>query len=247
VGVHRVQRIRSDDHTGHIDALQQDGQHRYLVGLRRDVDLTNHDTVGVVEGAQRMLPAGIGVGAALPVAGAAQGLPVGGQNPQLTIRPGLGLGPRPDSRPNSSASRRCRVRRIVDFAGARVMPPRCSHSSGQVSMLSRAHCAIAANERMRPCNRAHRERQHDREPVPYTATGRGSGTRPRISSNEATSGPGTESPTATNRRNWFKAGAIGKDAGRAVSPRSEPAWCARLSDFCDLPGARSAWWRDLMP
>src|SRR5439155_18965128 len=98
-----------------------------------------------------------------------------------------------------------------------------------------------------PCNRAHRERQHDREPVPYTATGRGSGTRPRISSNEATSGPGTESPTATNRRNWFKAGAIGKDAGRAGSPRSEPAWCARLSDFCDLPGARSAWWRDLMP
>jgi hypothetical protein len=54
VRAHRVQRVRGHDHPGQIQPIQQRGQHRYLVGLRVHVHLSQHDSVGVVERGQQM-------------------------------------------------------------------------------------------------------------------------------------------------------------------------------------------------
>ena len=101
VGALGMQGVGGDHGPGQVDAVQQGGEHRDLIRLRRNIDLPQDHAADVIEGGQQMpgrLPA---------CAGPAQRLAVDRDHPpRAGRRDGALLGPGPRRRPRHPGHQR---------------------------------------------------------------------------------------------------------------------------------------------
>ena len=161
VGALGVQGVRGDHRPGQADTVQQDGEHRDLIRLRRNIDLPQDHAADVIEGGQQMpgrLPA---------CAGPAQRLAVDRDHPPPARRRGGALlGPG--------------TGRVIQCVSVQVLqgPPECRlarHHAGDPERIPGGLISISGplrdrGERPGPGqHRAHRQTQDHRQPMAHPA------------------------------------------------------------------------------
>lgn len=218
----RVQGIGGDDQTAQIgDGVEKCGEHRDLVALLADLDLTQHDPAVVVQARHHHLRP------LLTVAGARSAFPStatarrGDRPCRLPDVPARAALTRPDNQApiavsNPSPVNAQSARRIVDAFGAPIPIPHKVPSTASPT-ASAAHSAIAANDRA-PETTAHTDTNRIAENRCRTPRFlRGSGT----DSNTSSKPPRASGVTSPSGARWRDRTAIGDDdtAGTAQAPK----------------------------